>query len=136
MLEPTALAEVIVDLPYRPQSAAQARNAVRRALLGWGLDDLVDDGALVVSELVANAAKTGCHQEMALRITRSTAASVRIAVTDGSRALPVRIKAAGASAESGRGIDLVHRLTRGHWGVEVETFGKTVHADLRRGGTR
>ncbi|MFF2950867.1 ATP-binding protein [Kitasatospora sp. NPDC057965] len=122
-----------IDLPYRPESASQARELVRTMLAEWSLDDLVDDAVLVASEMVANSAKTGCHTAMTLQIIRTTAASVRILVTDGCRVLPVRIKA-GSSDESGRGLELVAKLTHGRWGVSLEALGKTVHADLRVGG--
>ncbi|MFF4345516.1 ATP-binding protein [Kitasatospora sp. NPDC001540] len=122
-----------IDLPYRPESASQARRLVRGTLADWSLEELVDDAVLVVSEMVTNAAKTGCHKTMTLQIVRTTAASVRILVTDGCRVLPVRIKA-GSSDESGRGLELVHKLTHGRWGACLEPLGKTVHADLRIGG--
>ncbi|MFE7530062.1 ATP-binding protein [Kitasatospora sp. NPDC057542] len=117
-------------LPYEPQSAAKARHLVRTTLRGWELDDLVEAGELIVSELVGNAAKTGCRRRMTVTVERVTGRCVRISVRDGSRALPCLIEA-GSAAESGRGLALVHRLTGGHWGATLETFGKTVHADLR-----
>ncbi|MFI5534122.1 ATP-binding protein [Kitasatospora sp. NPDC051853] len=133
VLEPkAALAEVSAELPYEPGSAVRARHLVRATLTGWGLDSLVDDALLVISELVSNAVKTGCRLEMTVRIIRLTAVSVRVSVTDGCRVLPVRIEA-DDSEESGRGVDLVHQLTEGRWGAAVESFGKTVHADLRVG---
>jgi hypothetical protein len=55
---------------------------------------------------------------------------VRISVRDGSRVLPCLIDA-GPAAESGRGLALVHHLTGGHWGATPESYGKTIHADLR-----
>ncbi|GAA2120323.1 hypothetical protein GCM10009759_69100 [Kitasatospora saccharophila] len=117
-------------LPYEPQSASAARRLVRTTLRGWGLDDLVEAGELIVSELVGNAAKTGCQRRMTVTVERITDRCVRISVRDGSRALPCLIDA-GLSAVSGRGMALVHHLTGGHWGVSLEPLGKTVHADLR-----
>lgn len=117
-------------LPYEPQSAAAARRLVRTALRGWELEDLVEAGELIVSELAGNAAKTGCRRRMTVTVERITGRCVRISVRDGSRILPCLIDA-GPAAESGRGLALVHHLTGGHWGATLETFGKTVHADLR-----
>ncbi|MGW2401749.1 ATP-binding protein [Kitasatospora sp. NPDC001664] len=117
-------------LPYEPQSAAAARRLVRTALHRWGLEDLVEAGELVVSELAGNAVKTGCRLTMTVTLQRFTLRSVRISVRDGSRAMPCRIDA-GSAAECGRGLALVHHLTVGQWGVMVEPYGKTVHADLR-----
>jgi hypothetical protein len=116
-------------LPYEPQSVAAARRLVRTALPGWELDDLVEAGELIVSELVGNAAKTGCQLTMTVTVERITDRCVRISVRDGSRVLPCLIDA-GPAAESGRGLALVHHLTGGHWGATPESYGKTVHADL------
>ncbi|MGA5318923.1 hypothetical protein ACPCIU_00645 [Streptomyces seoulensis] len=46
-------------LPRRPESAAVARRLVRAALAVWTLNELADNGALVVSELVSNAEEVG-----------------------------------------------------------------------------
>ncbi|WP_051969142.1 ATP-binding protein [Kitasatospora azatica] len=117
-------------LPYEPQSAATARRLVRTTLRAWRLEDLVEAGELIVSELAGNAAKTGCRRRMTVTVERVTDRCVRISVRDGSRTLPCLIEA-GHAAESGRGLALVHHLTGGHWGATLETFGKSVHADLR-----
>ncbi|MEV0537591.1 ATP-binding protein [Kitasatospora sp. NPDC050463] len=117
-------------LPYEPQSASVARRLVRTTLRAWGLADLVEAGELVVSELAGNAAKTGCRRKMTVGVERITDRCVRISLRDGSRALPCLIDA-GLAAVSRRGMALVHHLTGGHWGVTLEPFGKTVHADLR-----
>ncbi|MFF2821246.1 ATP-binding protein [Kitasatospora cineracea] len=126
---PPAAASARVLLSYHPRSASAARRLVRDALLEWELEDLVDDAELVVSELVGNAAKTGCRLRMAVLVQRVTDSAVRISVRDGSRVLPCLIDA-GLAAESGRGLALVHDLTSGQWGARLETDGKTVHADL------
>ncbi|GAA2817678.1 hypothetical protein GCM10010441_47760 [Kitasatospora paracochleata] len=123
-----------MSLPYEPQSAAAARRLVRTTLRGWELEDLVEAGELIVSELAGNAVKTGCWRRMTVAVELVTNGCVRISVRDGSRTLPCLIDA-GPAAEDGRGMALIHHLTRGHWGAELETYGKTVHADLRAGST-
>ncbi|MEU4115835.1 ATP-binding protein [Kitasatospora sp. NPDC028055] len=132
--EAVAVRTAEAQLPYHPKSASLARGLVRNALIGWGLGGLVEDALLIVSELVGNAAKTGCQLKMRVTITLITDTSVRIEVTDGSRAMPVRIDA-GPDALGGRGLDLVHKLTRGHWGATLLVNGKTLHADLKLGST-
>jgi hypothetical protein len=117
-------------LPYEPHSAADARHLLRTTLLGWELEDLVEAGELIVSELAGNAAKTGCRRRMMVTVERITYRCVRISVRGSSRVLPCLIDA-GPAAESGRGLALVHHLTGGQWGATAEPFGKTVHADLR-----
>ncbi|AUY53713.1 ATP-binding protein [Streptomyces sp. CB01881] len=64
-------------------------------------------------QLVGNAAKTGCQRKMTVTVEGITDQCVRISVRDGSRTLPCLIDA-GPAAESGRGLALVHHLTRGH----------------------
>ncbi|MEU4301914.1 ATP-binding protein [Kitasatospora aureofaciens] len=126
---PEATSAARALLPYEPQSASAARRLVRTALRGWGLEDLVEAGELIVSELAGNAAKTGCRRRMTVTVERITERCVRISVRDGSRSLPCLIDAC-PTAVSGRGLALVHYLTGGHWGASLETFGKTIHADL------
>ncbi|MGW2868725.1 ATP-binding protein [Kitasatospora sp. NPDC001225] len=118
-----------ICLPYRPESVSAARRFIRVKLREWGLDDLVDDSAVIVSELATNSSKTGCHTRMLVGVRRPTDRIVRILVGDGSRSMPVMIQA-GPDATSGRGLAMVHRLTHGHWGVTLLPFGKVVHADL------
>ncbi len=118
-------------LPYRPESVGQARRLIRELLTGWGLSHLIDTAALVTSELVTNAAKTGCQLSMTVTVTLIPDTTVRISVRDGSRSLPVLLRASDDD-ECHRGMGLVHLLTGGRWGVTVEPFGKVVHADIAR----
>ncbi|MFJ8440307.1 ATP-binding protein [Kitasatospora griseola] len=113
----------------RPESAAAARRLVRTKLTEWGLPDLVDDALLIVTELVANAVGTGCRTRMVVGVRRPTVGTVRLLVSDGSASLPVQLTA-GPDSESGRGLDLIHHLTRAKWGARPWPRGKVVHADL------
>ncbi|MDH6112932.1 anti-sigma regulatory factor (Ser/Thr protein kinase) [Kitasatospora sp. MAP12-15] len=126
----TAVMPASAFLPYRPEAASAARRLVRDKLAEWRLEHLADDAQLIVSELAANAAKTGCHRRMYVTIRRPAPLTVRIAVRDGSRTLPVLMQAGDCDAECGRGLGLVDRLTHGRWGVVPETLGKTTWADL------
>ncbi|MFF4814768.1 ATP-binding protein [Kitasatospora sp. NPDC001309] len=116
-------------LPYRGESVGEARRMVRGKLVEWGLPELIDAAEVVVSELVTNAVKTGCLARMAVTVRRVTDRTVRVAVRDGSRILPV-LMVAGEDEEGHRGLALVHHLTGGRWGASVEVWGKIVHADL------
>ncbi|MER7771296.1 ATP-binding protein [Kitasatospora sp. NPDC096140] len=129
MPSPAPPGPATVRLPYVAQSAAAARHLVRVKLTEWELPDLIDGALLIISELVANAVGTGCQTHMIVAIRRPTDHTVRLLVSDGSASLPVRIDA-GPDAESGRGLDLVHNLTKGKWGVQLWHRGKVVHADL------
>ncbi|MFF2352638.1 ATP-binding protein [Kitasatospora sp. NPDC058115] len=127
---PTSLpAPAEVLLPYLPEAAGQARRFLRTTLTGWGLDGLVDAAVLVGSELVTNAAKTGCRQQMTVAVRQLSRTTLRITVRDGSCVLPVLIRAS-PEEECHRGLALVDRLTDGRWGATLEPAGKVVHADL------
>ncbi|MFF2352266.1 ATP-binding protein [Kitasatospora sp. NPDC058115] len=116
-------------LPYTPASARTARLLVRAKLTEWKLPQLIDDAELVMSELVGNAARTGCRTSMLVGIRHATGDTVRLLVADGSAILPVLIDA-DPDAESGRGLLLVDQLTRQRWGVIPWPRGKVVHATL------
>ncbi|MFE7491767.1 ATP-binding protein, partial [Kitasatospora sp. NPDC057541] len=116
-------------LPYSPASAGTARLLVRAKLTEWKLPQLIDDAELIMSELVGNAARTGCQTSMMVGIRRASSDTVRLLVADGSAILPVLIDA-GPDAESGRGLFLVDRLTRQRWGVTPWPHGNVVHATL------
>ncbi|WP_405007076.1 ATP-binding protein [Kitasatospora purpeofusca] len=118
-----------VSLPYRPESVGAARCCIRAKLHEWGLDELVDDASVIVSELATNAIRTGCRTRMIVAVRRPAEHLVRLLVVDGSGAMPVMIET-GSDATSGRGLAIVHRLTHGRWGVTLFPFGKIVHADL------
>ncbi|MFI1587899.1 MULTISPECIES: ATP-binding protein [Streptomyces] len=110
----TGAEPALVHLPCRPQSASAARRFVREKLTEWGLSGLADDALLITSELVTNAAKTACRRPLSLGVERTGEGSVRISVTDGSRALPVR-SLADEEASGGRNLALVHHLTGRRW---------------------
>ncbi|MFG2918561.1 ATP-binding protein [Kitasatospora sp. NPDC048298] len=118
------------DLRYRPESARAARELVRGKLLEWGLDDLVDAAEVVMSEMVTNAAKTGCLTCMRVGVRRRSPRSVRLFVRDGSHELPVMLTA-DDDDECHRGLALIHELASGNWGTSVHACGKTAHADLQ-----
>lgn len=117
------------DLEYRPESARIARHLVREKLHEWGLDELIEPAEVIVSELVGNSIRhAGCLTTMRVRIRRIPN-TVRISVRDGSRTLPVMIKA-GDDNEGHRGLALVQHLAKS-WGAELDPRGKTVFADLK-----
>ncbi|MCK8677990.1 ATP-binding protein [Streptomyces lichenis] len=117
-------------LPRERESAAVARELVRAALDRWGLTELVDDAALVVTELVANAvdhAPDGATIRVAVIRIRTT--RIRISVVDGAAHRLPPLRAAGPDAERGRGLLLVEALSD-QWGVDLLPWGKRVRADL------
>ncbi|MFI8850377.1 ATP-binding protein [Streptomyces sp. NPDC053499] len=119
-------------LPREPESAATARRLVRDALTAWGLNDLAEDGALAVSELVSNAVQHACRESIRVVVERTAARAVRVAVADFSRAKPA-VREAGDGDEDGRGLFLVAALAA-DWGTDERRWGKVVWADLEARG--
>ncbi|MGW3075652.1 ATP-binding protein [Kitasatospora sp. NPDC001132] len=111
--------------------AGVARRPGRGKLREWDLGDLTGTAELILSELVANAARhTRRLTTMRVRIRHIDAGAVRISVRDGSRTLPMAIQA-GNEDEGHRGMALVNRLAKGCWGADLDPRGKTVHATLK-----
>jgi hypothetical protein len=114
--------------PFSREAPAAARHFAVATLRAWGVADIADDAALVVTELAANAivhAKSGFTIILSAR-----GSSLRISVRDecplpdeGRTALmPIPLHGLGA----------VDALAR-EWGVEsLGKAGKTVWVDLRR----
>ncbi|MFJ6541082.1 ATP-binding protein [Streptomyces sp. NPDC091385] len=115
-------------LPRDPESAATARRLVRLALAAWDLDDLTDDGALIVSELVANAVRHARRKSIRVVVERVAPRTVRVAVADFSRALPEPCTPTDEE-EDGRGLFLVTALAA-NWGTAERCWGKVVWAEL------
>ncbi|RPK66544.1 hypothetical protein EES43_06270 [Streptomyces sp. ADI96-02] len=115
-------------LPRESASAAAARRLVRVALSAWGLEDLADDGALIVTELVANAVRHAQRGSIRITIDRPEEDRVRVAVVDFSRRYPVR-RDSGPEDEGGRGLALVEKPAT-EWGADPLPWGKRVWADL------
>ncbi len=102
---------------------------VRELLTVAGLDDLLDDAALLVSELVTNAV---IHAGSEVRVRGEVVGGVlRVEVTDASRHHPA-LRNYSETAGTGRGMALLVALAD-HWGVIPTTEGKTVWFELGRG---
>jgi anti-sigma regulatory factor (Ser/Thr protein kinase) len=110
-----------------PSAASEARHAVARSLDACGFTSIREDASIVVSELVANAARYGGGGS--LRVT-SRAGTLRVEVRDRRRAhLPI-VRHPDSDDPTGRGLLLVDALSA-RWGVEIADDGKVVWAELR-----
>jgi len=120
---PAATLRLAEDL----RSAAVARVFVEERCRSWGLEGVVEDALLVVSELVTNAivhAGTGVE----LRLIRGIE-TLRIEVADHGGGGPDPVLA-GEDDEHGRGLLLVAVLSNA-WGTEPhDDGGKVVWADV------
>ncbi|MEB3964595.1 ATP-binding protein [Streptomyces kunmingensis] len=109
----------------RGSSAARWARRLTRSFLAGRSDEAAADAELVVSELVTNAARVSEHRcRMSLRMD---AGELIVEVRDDGPGLP-QLKPASPTAESGRGIALVHALAQ-RWSVLPDRRGgKTVRA--------
>jgi serine/threonine-protein kinase RsbW len=115
-------------LPSSAESVEMARRLVRMAMDAWGLDDLTDSGALLMSELVTNAVKHARSRAVRVTVTRLGQDRVRIAVVDKSRELPVR-QSPAENEVGGRGLIIVEALSD-RWGIDPLAWGKRVWCEL------
>jgi anti-sigma regulatory factor (Ser/Thr protein kinase) len=122
------------------ESAALARREVGRALERWGRPELVADGGVVVSELVANAVAhlrtLGPARDRRIGLSvRRLPEGVLIEVHDAGEGFIARPAApvdADDLSEHGRGLLIVGALTGGAWGTSPRPGapGKVVWALL------
>jgi anti-sigma regulatory factor (Ser/Thr protein kinase) len=117
--------ELVVSLPRSPDSARNARSAVRSALAG--LDGrIVEMSVLLVDELVANAVLHGDGPiSLAVGVQGHC---VRVAVADEGQGLPVH-QAPSSTSENGRGLSIVNAAAS-QWGVEATDRGKSVWFEM------
>lgn len=120
-------------LPFQADSVKTARDVTRSTLRAWGLNDLGDDAALVVSELVTNAVRyamyAGGRREIQLLLMR-VAPHVLLAVADPSDEVP-RPKEPDFISENGRGLYIVETYSQ-CWGWDpLARGGKAVWALFR-----
>jgi len=117
--------EAQVTTPSRARSWSQAR--LRDVLPDHPrADEILDEAAIVVSELVTNAIQAGTQvATLTLSVGRDR---VRIGVTDDAGGRP-RVARSGPQDEHGRGLQIVDALCR-DWGVTRTGNGKQVWAEL------
>jgi anti-sigma regulatory factor (Ser/Thr protein kinase) len=103
----------------------EARQFVADALRRWGLDDLVDECQLVVSELATNAIRHAVS-DFSISLSRVGSAAVHIAVGDGSE-VPPAPRTPDANRPGGRGMHLIEAFSQ-RWGHSTSADGKLVWA--------
>ena len=110
-----------VVLPPRLESVTEARRCVAELMDGWHRPELADATTLLVSELASNAV---LHARTEFRVVTTLDHCVRLEVHDRSRTRPVLRRSDDGLAGTGRGLQLVERLSDA-WGVELD-HGKVV----------
>lgn len=106
--------------------AAVARATVARRAREMGLEQLVDDACLLVTELVTNAILHG--RGLCGLTVRPLGPGPRIEVRDASR-VPRVLGWASEHALTGRGLRLVSSVAS-RWGVDPDGAGKVVWVEL------
>ncbi|WP_404816997.1 ATP-binding protein [Streptomyces thermolineatus] len=119
--------------PGLPEQVAEARHFVAALLQDWGR---VDDGALIVGELAANAVRhtlSGKAGGWFLVVIGFGTGFVRIEVIDqGGGGVPA-MRDVTSLEEGGRGLALVAACAK-DWGTKALPKGSSVWADLVREG--
>jgi anti-sigma regulatory factor (Ser/Thr protein kinase) len=118
-----------IKLDPEPASVRMARDFVRRSLRDLGFPGRVDDGVLIVSELVTNSLREA-PQAPCVVVVRIGAGRPVIEVHDGSFESPKR-RDPDFLGEHGRGLHVVEALCEG-WDCVPSNGGKAVIAVLRR----
>ncbi|WP_240634533.1 MULTISPECIES: ATP-binding SpoIIE family protein phosphatase [Streptomyces] len=111
-------------LPNDQTAVRHARNLAAGQLAEWGLEGLVDDMKLIVSELVTNAVR---HSAGPIRLRLIQHHVLTLEVADDDVNSP-RMRSARTVDEHGRGLALVAQLSR-RWGTRPAQDGKVVWAE-------
>ncbi|MGZ4483835.1 MAG: SpoIIE family protein phosphatase [Nocardioidaceae bacterium] len=114
------------------ESVALARRFTREQLEDWGADELADDAALIVSELLTNAVvHTGTSARLVLGLRGR---DLRIEVEDRhpGRVVPMVVGRPPESSEHGRGLMITRSLSSAG-GVEYDATSKRVWARCGEG---
>ncbi|GHB60476.1 ATPase [Streptomyces cirratus] len=110
---------------------SRSRDFARRALASWKwLPEAAEDVLLLVSELVSNACLHGGGPGTLL--LHWTPERLRIEVTDGNPAPPLRAPATDPGQPGGHGLLIVDRLSRS-WGSHPGNGGKCVWLEVSPG---
>ena len=139
---PELRVRLAADIPSVPG----ARRFVTDGLMGWGRDQLVDDAALCVTEMAANAALHSGSPYMQVGM-RDLDPAVRLSVQDAgglvplpavtppsaSAAGPHQVPSVEALGTTGRGLAIVSVLARS-WGIEERADGRRIWAELAGDG--
>lgn len=122
---------ISAGFPCKSDSPGRARRLVVAALGSWGAGGaLVDDAALMVSELATNAVR---HARSSFSVTvRAHGSTLHIAVQDGAP-LDMTVPSGGLIPQPLHGLSLVELVSAG-WGLEGTHDGKVVWAELALSG--
>jgi anti-sigma regulatory factor (Ser/Thr protein kinase) len=122
----------------RPTSTSSrtARDFATKTLCSWGLDDLVDDAAVIISELVTNAVRHGLPPyaatagDMPIKLTLVRQGRFVVCIVSDPSDRNPQMRPADDVCENGRGLHVIEALSR-VWGwTPLPGVGKAVWAAL------
>nr|WP_306768222.1 ATP-binding protein [Streptomyces sp. S1] len=93
------------------------------------MEPLIEDAALIITELVSNAVDHGRLPSIRVIVSRPSANTIRLGVVDRSKAVPTLRTDVEEGQIRGRGLLLVDAFTD-RWGTELYRWGKQVWAEL------
>lgn len=109
-----------MSVPHGPSGVGAARRRMRQDLRSGGATDaVIDDAALVLSEMLSNAcrhARPLDRDEVRASWSQNALGEVTIAVTDGGGPTRPRPATPSVTARGGRGLTIIRALAR-EWGV-------------------
>lgn len=118
-----SVSELFVPVPLAVRAV---RRFVEHTLLAWGEDELLDDAAVVASELATNAV---LHARSPFQVSLARgAATVALSVRDADRG-SAEPRSAAPDTMGGRGLMMVAALCPS-WGTKRVADGKVVWAEL------
>ena len=122
----------MVRVPFAASSVALARQQLKSWMRSNGCSrESVEDGRVVVSELVANSVRHAKPlSDGTIQVSWAREGDVlQVSVTDGGGPSEPRTLNASSSALSGRGMAIVEALA-GEWWAERSRSRSTIHARI------
>jgi anti-sigma regulatory factor (Ser/Thr protein kinase) len=110
--------------PPEPSSPRDARATVRTFCADHSMPHLVDDAALIVSELVTNACRVAVGP-VTMALVDDDGTLLAVVGDDSCEALPAAVQDNGQLLETGRGLFVLDQLA-GTWGTSATAGGKNV----------
>ena len=109
-----------MSIPHGPAGVGTARRRMRQDLRSGGAAEaVIDDAALVLSELLSNAcrhARPLDREQILASWSQNALGEVTIEVTDGGGPTQPRVATPSVTARGGRGLTIIRALAR-EWGV-------------------
>lgn len=115
-----------------PRLVSAVRNDIATALRQWGVDDLVDDAKILVTEVLTNAIQHAAGSRDITVLAAWTQQVLHVEVHDGdSTSLPEVVLPAAATRTRGRGLPLVDALSAAWGWAPLQPHSKCVWFELR-----